>query len=72
MISISNFEVQAPASAGVIGKANLVIASEFPADSWARERLLDEAFGAARSGNQLWFGWTAGTDDNFIMAAASV
>jgi predicted N-acetyltransferase YhbS len=50
MISISNFEVQAPASAGVIGKPNLVIASEFPADSWARERLLDEAFGAARSG----------------------
>jgi len=49
MISISNFEVQAPAFAGVIGKPNLVIASESPADSWARERLLDEAFGAARS-----------------------
>jgi predicted N-acetyltransferase YhbS len=50
MISISNFEVQAPAFAGVIGKPNLAIASESPADSWARERLLDEAFGAARSG----------------------
>jgi predicted N-acetyltransferase YhbS len=50
MISISNFEVQAPAFAGVIGKPNLVIASESPADSWARERLLDAAFGAARSG----------------------
>jgi predicted N-acetyltransferase YhbS len=50
MISISNFEVQAPAFAGVICKPNLVIASESPADSWARERLLDEAFGAARSG----------------------
>jgi hypothetical protein len=24
--------------------------------------------GAARSGNQLWFGWTAGTDDNFKQA----
>ena len=50
MISISNFEVQAPAFAGVIGKPNLVIASESPANSWARERLLDAAFGAARSG----------------------
>jgi predicted N-acetyltransferase YhbS len=50
MTSISNFNVQAPAFAGVIGKPNLSIASESPADSWARERLLDEAFGAARSG----------------------
>ena len=50
MTSISNFDVQAPAFAGVIGKPNLSIASESPADSWARERLLDEAFGAARSG----------------------
>jgi predicted N-acetyltransferase YhbS len=49
MTSISNFDVQAPAFAGVIGKPNLTIASESPADSWARERLLDEAFGAARS-----------------------
>ncbi len=49
MTSISNFDVQAPAFAGVIGKPNLSIASESPADSWARERLLDEAFGAARS-----------------------
>ncbi len=24
--------------------------------------------GAARSGNQLWFGWTAGTDKNFQQA----
>jgi predicted N-acetyltransferase YhbS len=50
MISISNFEVQAPAFAGVIGKPNLTIAGESPTDSRARERLLDEAFGAARSG----------------------
>jgi predicted N-acetyltransferase YhbS len=50
MTSISNFNMQAPAFAGVIGKPNLSIASESPADSWARERLLDEAFGAARSG----------------------
>jgi predicted N-acetyltransferase YhbS len=49
MTSISNFDVQAPAFAGVIGKPNLTIASESPADSWARERLLDKAFGAARS-----------------------
>jgi predicted N-acetyltransferase YhbS len=49
MTSISNFDVQAPAFAGVLGKPNLTIASETPADSWARERLLDEAFGAARS-----------------------
>jgi hypothetical protein len=50
MTSISNFTMQAPAFAGVIGKPNLSIASESPADSWARERLLDEAFGARRSG----------------------
>ena len=50
MTSISNFNMQAPAFAGVVGKPNLSIASESPADSWARERLLDEAFGAARSG----------------------
>jgi predicted N-acetyltransferase YhbS len=49
MTSILNFDVQAPAFAGVVGKPNLTIASESPADSWARERLLDEAFGAARS-----------------------
>ncbi|MDQ6867711.1 MAG: N-acetyltransferase [Pseudomonadota bacterium] len=50
MTSISNFDVRAPAFAGVVGKPNLTIASESPADSWAREHLLDEAFGAARSG----------------------
>ena len=49
MTSISNFDVQAPAFAQVIGNPILSIASEMPADSWARERLLDEAFGAARS-----------------------
>jgi predicted N-acetyltransferase YhbS len=49
MTSISNFDMQAPAFAGVVGKPSLTIASESPADSWARERLLDEAFGAARS-----------------------
>jgi len=50
MTLISNFDVQALAFAGVVGKPNLPIASESPADFWARERLLDEAFGAARSG----------------------
>ncbi len=50
MTSISNFEVQAPVFAGVVGKPNLTIASESPCNSWARERLLDEAFGPARSG----------------------
>jgi predicted N-acetyltransferase YhbS len=49
MTSISNFDVQAPAFAQVIGKPKLTVASEMPADSWARERLLDEVFGAARS-----------------------
>ena len=49
MTSISNFDVQAPAFAAVIGKPNLAIVSETPADCWARERLLDAAFGAARS-----------------------
>jgi predicted N-acetyltransferase YhbS len=53
MTSISNFDVQAPAFARVVGKPNLTIASESPADSWARERLLDEAFGAARSGKTV-------------------
>ena len=48
MTSISNALVQAPAFARVVGKSILTIASELPADSWARERLLDEAFGAAR------------------------
>jgi predicted N-acetyltransferase YhbS len=49
MASISNFDVHAPAFVQVIGNPILTIASETPADSWARERLLDEAFGAARS-----------------------
>ncbi|MGH6835701.1 MAG: GNAT family N-acetyltransferase [Methylocella sp.] len=49
MTLISNFDVQAPAFAGVGGEPNLSIARESPADSWARERLLDAAFGAARS-----------------------
>jgi predicted N-acetyltransferase YhbS len=49
MTSISSFDVQVPAFAGVVGKPNLTTASESSADSWARERLLDEAFGAARS-----------------------
>ena len=48
MISISNALVQAPAFAGVVGKFRLAVASESPADCWARERLLDEAFGPAR------------------------
>ncbi len=50
MTSISNFDVQTPVFAGAVGKSNLPVASELPADSWARERLLDEAFGPARSG----------------------
>lgn len=50
MTSISNALVQAPAFAGVVGKSQITIASESHADSWARERLLDEAFGAAHSG----------------------
>ena len=49
MTSISNTLVQAPAFAAVVGKSHLTVASESHADSWARERLLDEAFGAARS-----------------------
>ncbi|MGC2224537.1 MAG: N-acetyltransferase [Methylocella sp.] len=49
MTLISNFDVHTPAFAGVVGKSRLTVASESPADSWARERLLDEAFGAARS-----------------------
>ncbi|MGB7966474.1 MAG: N-acetyltransferase, partial [Methylocella sp.] len=49
MTSISNFDVQAPAFAKVVGKPNLAIASESPADSRTRERLLDEAFGVVRS-----------------------
>jgi predicted N-acetyltransferase YhbS len=49
MTSISNFDAQVPVSAGIVGNPNLTIASESPADSWPRERLLDEAFGAARS-----------------------
>src|SRR5437016_4531842 len=49
--SISNCDVYAPAFAQVIGKSKLTVASEMPADSWARERLLDETFGAARSDN---------------------
>jgi predicted N-acetyltransferase YhbS len=50
---ISNLEVQAPAFARVVGKPTLSIASELPADSWARERLLDEAFGIARFGKTV-------------------
>ncbi|MGH6837704.1 MAG: GNAT family N-acetyltransferase [Methylocella sp.] len=48
MISISNALVRAPMFAGVVVEPNLSVASESPADSWARERLLDEAFGPAR------------------------
>lgn len=49
MISISYFEARAPvlwADEAVI--QNVAIGLESPADSFARERLLDEAFGAAR------------------------
>jgi predicted N-acetyltransferase YhbS len=49
MTLISNFDVHTPPFAGVVGKSRLTVASESPADSWAPERLLDEAFGAARS-----------------------
>jgi predicted N-acetyltransferase YhbS len=49
MALISNFESRAPvswASDAVIG--NVTIGLESPADCWARERLLDDAFGASR------------------------
>jgi predicted N-acetyltransferase YhbS len=49
MALISNFEARAHvlwASDGVI--RNFTLGVETPADVWARERLLDEAFGAAR------------------------
>jgi hypothetical protein len=35
-----------------------------PPNSFPRNGII----GAAQSGNQLWFGWTAGTDDNFKQA----
>ena len=53
MTSISNFEVRAPVFPGVDVESNLSIASELPADSWARERLLDETFGIARFGKTV-------------------
>jgi predicted N-acetyltransferase YhbS len=49
MALLSNFQTLAPVL--WIGDAvtrNVTIGLESPADSWARERLLDEAFGAAR------------------------
>jgi predicted N-acetyltransferase YhbS len=49
MALISNFESRAPvlwASDAVI--RNVTIGLESPSDSWARERLLDDAFGAVR------------------------
>jgi predicted N-acetyltransferase YhbS len=53
MTSISNFEVHAPVFAGVVAQPNLTIANELPADSSARERLLADVFGAARSGKTV-------------------
>ncbi len=47
---VSNFGAGAHVFAAAARKPNLTIASESAADSWARERLLDEAFGPARSG----------------------
>jgi predicted N-acetyltransferase YhbS len=50
----SNFEARAPVSwAGDTFPRNVTIGLELPADSWARERLLDDAFGAARFGKTV-------------------
>ncbi len=49
MALISNFEARSPLLwAGDAVTRNVRIGLESPADSWARERLLNEAFGAAR------------------------
>lgn len=48
MTLIANEIVQAPAFIGAVAAPYLFIADESPADVGARERLLDEAFGAAR------------------------
>jgi predicted N-acetyltransferase YhbS len=49
MALISNFEILAPVLwVGDAVTRTVTIGLESPADSWARERLLDEAFGAAR------------------------
>jgi predicted N-acetyltransferase YhbS len=49
MALISNFEARAPFLwAGGTGTRKVTIGLESPADSGARERLLDDAFGAAR------------------------
>jgi predicted N-acetyltransferase YhbS len=49
MTLVSNFEARAPALwAGGTGTRNVTIGLESPADFWARERLLDTAFGVAR------------------------
>ncbi len=49
MALISNFESRAPVSwASDAVTRNVTIGLESPSDSWARERLLDEAFGASR------------------------
>lgn len=48
MAFIPNFETHVRAFAGGAHKQNIFIGSEVPADSRARERLLDEAFGASR------------------------
>lgn len=45
---IANFGVRAPALAAPARRLDFSIESEKPADYLARERLLDEAFGAAR------------------------
>ncbi|MGH6822127.1 MAG: GNAT family N-acetyltransferase [Methylocella sp.] len=48
MTSISKFDLHAPAFAQAVRNPILTIASETPAHRFARESLLDEAFGAAR------------------------
>ncbi len=49
MTSIWNFEARAPVSwACDAVTRNVTIGLESPADSWARKRLLDDAFGATR------------------------
>ena len=43
MTLISNFDVHTPAFAGFVGKSRLTVASESPADSWARAPRLVKA-----------------------------
>lgn len=48
MTLVLNFVTRDQVFAGGTGTRNLTITNESPADFWARERLLDDAFGAGR------------------------